>query len=112
MPPAGGQLLGVARRVSGARVVSYEFQRIADDGNGLAYFTSPSGTPELRFALKSLTATEAVFENAANDFPQRVIYRLAQTGSISARIEGAADDPARALDFPMERTSCEKAQKH
>jgi hypothetical protein len=52
-----------------------------------------------------------VFENAANDFPQRVIYRLAQTGRISARIEGAADDPARAVDFPMKRTSCETARK-
>jgi hypothetical protein len=97
--------------MSGARVVSYEFQRVADDGNGLAYYTLPSGTPEQRFALKSLTATEAVFENAANDFPQRVIHRLAQTGSISARIEGAADDPARAFDFPMQRTSCEEVQK-
>jgi Domain of unknown function (DUF6265) len=111
MPPAGGQLLGVARRVEGARVVSYEFQRIAADASGLAYYTSPSGTPEVRFALKSLTANEVVFENSANDFPQRVIYRLAQSGSISARIEGAADDPARAVDFPMKRTSCEVATK-
>lgn len=111
MPPAGGQLLGIARRVSGARLVAYEFQRIAADESGLAYYTSLSGTPELRFALKSLAANEAVFENPTNDFPQRIIYRLAQSGNISARIEGAADDPARAIDYPMKRTSCEVAPK-
>jgi hypothetical protein len=111
MPPAGGALLSTARRVKGGRVVSYEFQRIAEDASGLAFYASPSGQPEVRFGLKSLTANEAVFENAANDFPQRVIYRLAQSGNISARIEGAANEPARTIDFPMKRTSCERARK-
>ena len=111
MPPAGGQLLSVGRSVEGGRVTSFEFQRIAEEGPGLALYASPSGTPAVRFALKSLTASEAVFENPANDFPQRVIYRLAQSGNISARIEGAKDDLARAVDFPMKRTSCENAGK-
>ena len=111
MPPAGGQLLSVARTVRAGKVVSYEFQRIAESAGGLAFLASPSGELEVRFALKSLAANEVVFENLANDFPQRVIYRLAQNGNISARIEAAKDDPARALDFPMKRTSCEQAQE-
>jgi hypothetical protein len=110
-PPAGGTLLATARDVRDGRIVSYEFQRIVEEASGLAFYASPSGRPEVRFGLKSLAATEVVFENAENDFPQRVIYRLAQSGDISARIEGAKDDPARAIDFPMKRSSCDKAEK-
>ena len=107
-PPAGGALLSVARRISGGKMVSYEFQRIVEDGaGGLTFIALPSGQPETAFALKSLNASEVVFENLANAFPQRVIYRLAQNGNISARIEGATDDPARAIDFPMRRGNCE-----
>jgi hypothetical protein len=111
MPPAGGQLLGVARRIEGGRVASYEFQRIAEDDSSLAYFASLAGQPEVRFALQSLSSHEVVFANPDNHYPQRVIYRLTQTGDIAARIEGASDDPARGVDFPMKRTSCEQAGK-
>jgi hypothetical protein len=108
MPPAGGVLLGVARTLQGGRVASYEFQRIVDAGEGEIEFVSqPSGGPEVRFRLKSLAANEAAFENLDNDFPQRVIYRLAQSGNISARIEGAKDGATRVIDLPMRRTSCE-----
>lgn len=112
MPPAGRELLGVARTVRGGRVVSYEFQRIVEGERGdLSFVAALSGQPEVRFPLKSLKATEVVFENLENDFPQRVIYRLAQKGNISARIEGATDDPGRAIDLPMRRTSCERTRR-
>ncbi len=110
MPPAGGSLLASARTVRGGRVASWEFQRIVEDAGTLAFYAAPSGGAEVRFPLKSLSASEVVFENVANDFPQRVSYRLAQNGDISARIEGSAADPARARDFPMKRASCERAQ--
>jgi hypothetical protein len=111
MPPAGGQLLAVARRVQGGRVVSWEFQRIVEEEGGLAYHASPSGAPSVRFALKSAAEGEVVFENLANDFPQRVIYRREPSGTIRARIEGAHADPTRAVDYPMKRTSCERAER-
>jgi hypothetical protein len=110
MPPAGGELLGVARHVRDGRVVSYEFERIVEEGHRLFLISSPAGGADVRFALESLTATQAVFGNRTNEFPQRVIYRLSQSGDISARREGAASDPRRALDFPMRRTSCEQAR--
>jgi len=91
--------------------VSYEFQRIVEDAGSLAFFAAPSGQPQVRFALKSLSDNEVVFENLANDFPQRVSYRLSQNGDIAARIEGDAADSARAVDFPMKRTSCERARE-
>ena len=111
-PPAGGALLSVARRISGGKMVSYEFQRIVEDGaGGLTFIALPSGQAETRFALKAINGSEVVFENLANEFPQRVIYRLAQNGNISARIEGAKDDPARTIDFPMRRGNCEVRKK-
>jgi len=104
LAPAAGELHGVGRSVEGGRVASYEFMRIlAGEGGSLAFAVSASGAPERRFALTSMTATEVVFEDPTNDFPQRVIYRLAQDGDISARIEGARDEPTRALDFTMKR---------
>jgi hypothetical protein len=104
LAPAGGELHGVGRSVEGGRVVSYEFMRILPGENGsLVFAVSASGAPERRFMLASITAAEVVFEDPTNDFPQRVIYRLAQDGEISARIEGAKDDPSRARDFAMKR---------
>lgn len=110
-PPAGGALFSTSRTVRGGRVVSYEFQRIVEEDGSLAFYASPSGQPEVRFALKSLSAHEVVFDNPDNDFPQRVIYRLSQSGDVSARIEGARDDPTRGIAIPMKRTSCEKASE-
>jgi len=104
LAPAGGELHGIGRSVAGGRVVSYEQMRILpSEGGSLVFAVSASGAPERRFALASITAAEVVFEDPTNDFPQRVIYRLAQDGEISARIEGAKGEPSRAQDFPMRR---------
>lgn len=104
LAPAGGELHGLGRRVVDGRVTSYEFMRIVpSEGGSLVFAVSVSGAPERRFALVSITAAEVVFEDPTNDFPQRVTYRLAQDGEISARIEGAKSDPSRAQDVAMKR---------
>ncbi|MBM4382326.1 MAG: hypothetical protein FJ091_03040 [Deltaproteobacteria bacterium] len=109
MPPAGGALLSVARRIESGKLASWEFQRIVERGGSLVFIALPSGQSEGRFPLKSLTAHEVVFERPEDDFPKRVIYRLAQNGNIAARIESS--DGKEAIDFPMKRTHCEKARK-
>jgi hypothetical protein len=111
MPPAGGSLLAVARTVRGGRTVAHELLRIVEEDGSLALHAAPSGQAGARFALESITANEVVFANPEHDFPQRITYRLAQDGSISARVEGARDDPGRAADFPMRRTSCERSAR-
>jgi hypothetical protein len=111
LPPAGGSLLAASRSVRGGRTVAHEFLRIVEEEGRLALYAQPSGQAGARFALASLTANEVVFANPEHDFPQRISYRLAQDGTISARIEGARDDAARATDFPMKRTPCERAAK-
>jgi hypothetical protein len=58
------------------RAVAYEFRQIREDGGRIAFIAKPSGQPEASFALLKSGSREVVFENAAHDFPQRVMYRL------------------------------------
>ena len=46
------------------------------------------------------------FENAAHDFPQRIIYRKT-AGGLHARIEGLDKGKPRSEDFPYKRVSCD-----
>lgn len=57
-------------------------------------------------AIKS-SATEVVFENLRDDFPQRVIYRLASPTQLNASIEGLRAGVNRSIEYPMDRVSCD-----
>jgi len=103
MKPSGGSMLGMSRTVQGSRTTEFEFIRIADVDGALAYIARPSGQTEASFRVKTLTDHEVVFENPAHDFPQRVIYRRTDDGSVTARIEGTIDGKPRARDFPFTR---------
>ena len=50
---------------------------------------------------------EAVFENPEHDFPQRIICRLGDDGSLNARIEGKRNGKEKEMDFLMKRVKCE-----
>jgi hypothetical protein len=105
--PAGGTLLGVARTVKGGKTVAFEFTQITTLADGrLAYIAKPSNQPEATFPLVRLGDKEVVFENAAHDFPQRIIYRLLAPGVLHARIEGSRSGKERAIDYPMKKASC------
>jgi hypothetical protein len=107
LAPAGGTLLGMSRTVRNGRTVAHEFMQIRESGPGrLVFIAHPSGQAEASFPLVRLTATEAVFEDPAHDFPQRVIYRL-DGRTLRARIEGRRDGEVTAIDFPMDRIPCE-----
>jgi hypothetical protein len=107
MKPLGGTLLGMSRTVSGDETVSHEHLLIREDDHGLHYVARPSGQSETSFKLVRLAEHEAVFENPEHDFPQRVLYRLAAGGELTAAIEGAVDGRARRIEFPMKRVSCD-----
>jgi hypothetical protein len=106
MKPLGGSMLGMSRTVVGSRTSEFEFLQIRQTDTGVVYIAKPSGQAEATFTLKSASATEAVFENPAHDFPQRVIYRLGSGGALQARIEGTRDGKTRGIDFPMKRGEC------
>lgn len=66
---------------------TFEFLRIAQTPEGISYFASPGGRPPVEFKLKESGEKRAVFENAAHDFPQRILY-WREGEALVARIEG------------------------
>ncbi len=92
--PRGGILLGSAATLTSGKLAGFEFSRIApaDAGSGnVAYFAGVDGAAPVAFPAKEANGTRVVFENAAHDFPQRVIYE--RTGDVlNARIEGHSGD--------------------
>ena len=97
-------MIGMSRSERDGKLREYEFMRIVpgEDG-GLRYVVIPSGQAETTFALKDLAADAVAFENPKNDFPQRILYRLADRNTLVARIEGSVNGQERSADFPYRR---------
>ena len=107
MKPAGGMMIGSGRTVRDGKTVDFEFVRIVEEPDGIFYIAKPkSNSGETRFKLIKSSAGEAVFEDSAHDFPQRVMYRR-DGDRLAARIEGIQNGIARGIDFPMFRVTCE-----
>jgi hypothetical protein len=82
----GGMMLGLSRTHSGKRIAAFEYMRIARGEDGSAsFYGSPNGAPPVAFRLVRASASEAVFENPAHDFPQRIAYRL-ERGELVATV--------------------------
>ncbi|WP_414496322.1 DUF6265 family protein [Stenotrophomonas maltophilia] len=104
---AGGTLLGSSRSVRDGRTVGFEFMQLRQHDDGRLVLTAlPSGQNATDFTATALDEHEAVFENPANDFPQRIRYRRLDAQRAHARIEVAQDNPQQAIDFPMHRVDC------
>jgi hypothetical protein len=110
MKPAGGSMIGMSRTVKGESTLMFEFLRIAEKPDGIFYIARPSSAgatanEETAFKLVKWGKAEAVFENLAHDFPQRIIYRSDKADSLFARVESA--DSKKGMDIPMSRARCE-----
>ena len=106
MEPRGGTMLGMSRTVAGGRTLEFESMRIEAEKGRLIFTARPSGQSEASFASIEIAQSRVVFENAAHDFPQRIIYARRQDGSLLARIEGVEAGKARGVDYPMHRSRC------
>ena len=81
--------------------------RIEQTQDGMVFISKPKENPEETvFRLIRSTPSEFVFENAAHDFPQRVIYKI-EGVKLTGRIEGKINGKEKAIDFPMTRAKCE-----
>jgi hypothetical protein len=87
----GGILLGYSV-TTGRQAFSWEQMRIEAGLPGpddMSFFAQPRGAETATaFRLVRSGPREAVFENMANDFPKRVIYRR-EGNRLTGRIEGA-----------------------
>lgn len=98
----GRMLLGVHRDV-GPRGAAFEFLRIAEDGETVSYFASPSGRPPVAFQLVESGERRVVFENPDHDFPQRLVYWREGKNRLRARAESFTGDEKHGIDFAWDR---------
>ena len=106
LPARGGMMLGLNRTVRASGKSAFEYLRIVEDDNGVTYLASPQGRAATPFALVDFAPGRAVFENPEHDFPTRVIYRLNDDGTLTARIEGLADGELRGSEWHWGRSPC------
>ncbi len=95
--PRGGLSVGHAVSLEGGRV-SFEVSHIGPTPQGFAYVAQPGGAPPTPFLLIESGPRRAVFANAENDFPTRVIYER-DNDALRARIEGEIGGQARSMSW-------------
>jgi hypothetical protein len=88
MKPIGDSILGMSRTVRNGKTTGFEYMRIEQAADGIVFISKPKENPdETVFKLIRSTSSEFVFESAAHDFPQRVIYKI-EGAKLTGRIEG------------------------
>ncbi len=97
--PKGGSMLGLHRDVKGGRAVSFEFLRIEETPDGIAYLAQPKGRPATAFRLTESGPRRVVFANPQHDFPQRILYWLDGDGALHARVEGRPGGKETAMEW-------------
>ena len=107
MKPTGDAMIGAGRTLKAGKLADFEFLRIIETVDGLAYVSRPSGNKDdTSFPLRSSAANSVIFENPAHDFPQRILYNR-DGAKLTARIEGTVNGKVRGVDFGYARVACE-----
>lgn len=106
--PAGGTMLGVSRTVTKGETAEFEFMQLRELPDGvLAFIAQPAGRPPTSFRAVRLGVADAVFENAENDFPQRITYSRIGDTRLVATLESSSDGAARKVELEFSRVSCD-----
>jgi hypothetical protein len=100
--PANGLMAGVNLTSTASGRATFEFFRIARTAEGFSYFASPGGRPAVEFPVKEVGERRVVFENAAHDYPRRILY-WREGAILVARIEGTLRGQARAEEWRFAR---------
>lgn len=84
----------------------FETIRLLQQNNTVFYIPTVKdqndGLP-VRFASKTISDTELVFENPSHDFPQVISYKRINADSLVAEISGTRNGKVRSQIFPMKR---------
>jgi hypothetical protein len=106
MPARGGVMLGMSRTTKAGRVTEHEFVLLRTAGSALEYRVRTGDQPEVVFRAAHPSASEAVFENPAHDFPKRIGYRLVTADSLEAWIDGGAGSRGPKISYAYHRVDC------
>ena len=98
LAPQDGTMAGVSQTNRPGRPTQVEYMKITAEPAGATFTAILPGQPPTPFVLRPGKADEAVFENLAHDFPQRVIYRRCGP-DLCARIEGMVGGRLRGQDW-------------
>ena len=90
MAPRGGVMLGMSRTVRAGRATATEFVTLREANGRAVYEANPSGQQPTPFTATFVSADRAVFENAAHDYPKRIIYERMGTTALVASIDDGA----------------------
>lgn len=100
------ELSGKSYIVKEKDTIVFEHIRLVMEQGRLFYIPAVKnqndGLP-VRFAAKTISATELVFENAQHDFPQVISYTRISADSLVAEISGTRNGKERRQTFPMKR---------
>ncbi len=94
LPERGNMMLGLHRSVYGLSG-DFEYMRIENRKLGITLVALPRAEKATEFQLVRSGKNEAVFENLAHDFPQRIRYWLDDKGQLHAKIEDKAGKKAQ-----------------
>lgn len=107
LAPSGGTMIGMGRMVKNGKLAFFEFMELRQDGPNLVFTAHPSGQKTASFQVTSASATQAVFENPAHDFPQKIEYRLTKPDVLEVKVSGLVKGKNRVEQFQFSRVSCE-----
>ncbi len=86
--------------------VVFESIRLVNEKDGVYYIPNVKNQNNdlpVRFAAKTISETELIFENPQHDFPQIISYTKIGTDSLVAKISGTKNGQQRQQTFPMKR---------
>ena len=103
IPPRGGLMLGVHRKVREGRATFWEQLRIEHLGDGLVdYVAWPKGQAVTHFRMTQSRPGSVMFENPTHDFPRRIQYT--RTGdTLDVRVEGESGGTPREASWRFTR---------
>ena len=103
---SANQFAGKSYIVKEKDTIVFETMRLVQEQDGLFYIPTVKnqndGLP-VRFASKTISETQLVFENPHHDFPQIISYTKITADSLVAEISGTKNGQERKQIFPMKR---------
>jgi hypothetical protein len=100
------ELSGKSYIVKEKDTIVFENIRLVEEQNRLFYIPTvknQNGGLPVRFAAKTISETELVFENPQHDFPQIISYTRLSNDSLVAEISGVRNGQERKQTFQMKR---------
>ena len=114
LPLRGEMMVGVSQTVLEGKMLDFEYLRLEPRPGGVFYVAAPSGKKETVFRLTARTVDGGdeifTFENTADEFPQRLIYRRGTEGWLYAHVEGTINGEKRKVIYPMRRVDCRTSE--